>query len=212
MPAPSGERGFKFSEASALLGRPALFLLSLLLFLYVSCEVGVWNWLTSHLIAQGVPEPRALKILSLGFALGLLVGRVVVSRSLDIGETWSQPVPVSDDPSPADQSTPGIAVSQNGIVGVNWYDRRNDPSNTRIETFQSISKDGIQWPNQDISTTSWDPNLGFFKSGSFIGDYIGVNASTTHIYPTWADGRTTQIAVTGIGNTDIFTNVEVVKK
>jgi fucose permease len=82
MPPPSGERGFKISEASALLGRPALFLLSLLLFLYVSCEVGVWNWLTSHLIAQGVPEPRALKILSLGFALGLLVGRVVVSPIL----------------------------------------------------------------------------------------------------------------------------------
>ncbi|HKX00561.1 MAG TPA: MFS transporter [Bryobacteraceae bacterium] len=82
MPAPTGERGFKFSEAGPLLGRPALFLLSFLLFLYVSCEVGVWNWLTSHLIAQGVPEARALKILSLGFALGLLIGRVVVSPIL----------------------------------------------------------------------------------------------------------------------------------
>lgn len=78
MPAPTGERGFKFSEAGKLLGRPALFLFSLLLFLYVSCEVGVWNWLAQHLIAQGIPKPTALSILSLGFALGLLLGRVAV--------------------------------------------------------------------------------------------------------------------------------------
>ena len=35
-----------------------------------------------HLIAQGIPESRALNILSLGFALGLLVGRVAVSPIL----------------------------------------------------------------------------------------------------------------------------------
>ncbi len=59
-----------------------LFLLGFLLFLYVGCEVGVWNWLVRHLIAQGIPESRALNILSLGFALGLLVGRVGVSPIL----------------------------------------------------------------------------------------------------------------------------------
>ena len=59
-----------------------LFLLGFLLFLYVGCEVGVWNWLVRHLVAQGVPESRALNILSLGFALGLLIGRAVVSPIL----------------------------------------------------------------------------------------------------------------------------------
>jgi fucose permease len=39
----------------------------------------VWNWLARHLIAQGIPEARALNILSLGFALGLLLGRVAVA-------------------------------------------------------------------------------------------------------------------------------------
>ena len=82
MPAPTGERGFKFSEAGPLLGRPALFLLSLQLFLYVACEVGVWNWLPQHLEAQGIAHSMALNILSLGFALGLLIGRVAVSRIL----------------------------------------------------------------------------------------------------------------------------------
>ncbi len=82
MPPPSGERGFKASEASQLLARPLLFLLALFLFLYVACEVGVWNWLPKHLIAQGMEPGRALNILSLGFALGILVGRVAVSPIL----------------------------------------------------------------------------------------------------------------------------------
>ncbi len=82
MPPPSGERGFKASEAGAILGRPVLWLLALFMFLYVSCEVGVWNWLTSYLVARGIPEASALKILSLGFALGMLVGRVAVSPIL----------------------------------------------------------------------------------------------------------------------------------
>ena len=79
MPAPSGAAGFVLADAGPILGRPLLFLLGFFLFLYVSCEVGVWNWLPRHLIAQGIPESRALNILSLGFALGLLIGRLGIS-------------------------------------------------------------------------------------------------------------------------------------
>jgi fucose permease len=82
MPQPTGEQSFVFSQVGDVIGSPTLWLLALFLFLYVSCEVGVWNWLVQHLIAQGIPESRALNILSLGFALGLLVGRVGVSRVL----------------------------------------------------------------------------------------------------------------------------------
>ena len=85
MPPPAGAQSFVFSDVGAVLGKPALFLLSLMLFLYVACEVGVWNWLAQHLIAQGLPESKALNILSLGFALGLLIGRVVVSQILRTG-------------------------------------------------------------------------------------------------------------------------------
>jgi fucose permease len=82
MPTPSGAEAFVLSDAGPILGRPLLFMLGLFLFLYISCEVGVWNWLPRHLIAQGIPESRALNILSLGFALGLLIGRVGVSPIL----------------------------------------------------------------------------------------------------------------------------------
>jgi fucose permease len=82
MPEATRSGGFVLADAAPVLGRPLLFLLGLFLFLYVSCEVGIWNWLPRHLIAQGIPESRALNILSLGFALGLLIGRVGVSPIL----------------------------------------------------------------------------------------------------------------------------------
>ena len=82
MPPPTGAGRFILSNAGPVLGRPLLFLLGFFLFLYVGCEVDVWNWLVRHLIAQGVPEGRALNILSLGFALGLLLGRVAVEPVL----------------------------------------------------------------------------------------------------------------------------------
>ena len=82
MPGPSGPNAFVLADAAPVLGRPILFLLGLFLFLYVGCEVGIWNWLPRHLIAQGISESRALNILSLGFALGLLIGRVGASQIL----------------------------------------------------------------------------------------------------------------------------------
>jgi fucose permease len=77
MPGPAGT-GFILADAGPVLGRPVLFLIGLFLFLYIGCEVGMWNWLVRHLIAQGIPESQALNILSLGFALGLLIGRAAI--------------------------------------------------------------------------------------------------------------------------------------
>ena len=82
IPPPAAVQTFVFSEVGSVLNRPVLWLCSLLLFLYVACEVGIWNWLVQHLIAQGIPQVRALNILSFGFALGLLFGRLGASQIL----------------------------------------------------------------------------------------------------------------------------------
>ena len=78
MPGPTGAGRFILADATPVLARPLLFLIGLFLFLYITCEVGTWNWLVRHLIAQGIPESHALNILSLGFALGLLIGRAAI--------------------------------------------------------------------------------------------------------------------------------------
>lgn len=82
IPPPASAQTFVFADIGSVLGRPVLGLCSVLLFLYVACEVGIWNWLVQHLIAQGVPQGRALNVLSFGFALGLLLGRSVASQIL----------------------------------------------------------------------------------------------------------------------------------
>lgn len=83
MPRPSGVASFRLSDVPALLTNPSLLLLSLFLFLYVACEVGVWNWLKTYLVQTvHFDESSAGHIVSYGFAFGILVGRVVVSRIL----------------------------------------------------------------------------------------------------------------------------------
>jgi fucose permease len=83
MPGPSGTASFELSEVPALIGTPALMLLSFFLFLYVACEVGVWNWLNTYLQqAKGFSAGNAGSVISYGFAFGILVGRLIVSRIL----------------------------------------------------------------------------------------------------------------------------------
>src|ERR1700722_6586071 len=82
IPAATSAQTFVFLDLGSILARPVLWLCAVLLFLYVACEVGVWNWLVQHLIAQGVPQARALNVLSFGFALGLLIGRLAASQIL----------------------------------------------------------------------------------------------------------------------------------
>jgi fucose permease len=82
MPGPSGEVSFRLNDVPTLLARPTLILLSLFLFLYVACEVGVWNWLKTYLISANFDKQTAGGVVSYGFAFGILVGRVVVSRIL----------------------------------------------------------------------------------------------------------------------------------
>lgn len=68
--------------SSDVFRHPILYVLALVIMLYTACEFGIWNWLSKYLINQGIQESTALNILSLGFALGLLLGRVAVAPVL----------------------------------------------------------------------------------------------------------------------------------
>ncbi|MBI2684787.1 MAG: MFS transporter [Acidobacteria bacterium] len=81
MPGPKGGTAAEVPVGD-LIGRPALWLFAAFLFLYVAAEIGVWNWLAQLLQARGVDSKSAQNIVGWGFAFGILVGRVVVSRIL----------------------------------------------------------------------------------------------------------------------------------
>lgn len=67
---------------------------------------------------------------------------ITVLNSRDDGQTWGAEVKVDDDDTSSDSNTASIAVSESGIVGVSWYDRRNDPHNECFQEYFSASLDG----------------------------------------------------------------------
>ena len=68
---------------------------------------------------------------------------IYLSYSIDQGETWSDPLRVNDDVNKGvDHATPAIAVNGDGVVGVAWYDRRNDSANKCFEISFAASVDG----------------------------------------------------------------------
>jgi hypothetical protein len=138
---------------------------------------------------------------------------ISISLSHDGGMTWSDAQFLSTQngsPAPEDQFFPAIASDENGRFFAIWFDRRRDPADTNIDTWQATSgDDGATWTSRRISSVSWNPFRGFFTCGCFIGDYNQIAASKAAVYPVWTDGRNSAIDQTGIGETDIFTNVEI---
>jgi hypothetical protein len=61
--------------------------------------------------------------------------QIVLSYSPDKGKTWSPPKIVSDDRRPASDilergaAMPAVAVNKDGVLGVSWYDRRDNTDN-----------------------------------------------------------------------------------
>jgi len=131
--------------------------------------------------------------------------------STDGGLTWSDASFLSTNssgqPAANDQFFPWAASTESGRFYVIWFDRRLDPNNVRINTWQAVSgNDAASFSSAKISSQDWNPNDGFFTSGAFIGDYNALAASDQQVYPVWTDGRDNARGETGIGETDIFTD------
>jgi hypothetical protein len=160
------------------------------------------------------PTNGTLAFIYTNYVRGRGNGDIEVSLSRNNGFAWSNPVPVSVNPNGTlaanNQFFPWIAVDGHGNFQAIWLDRRPDPNNHNITTFQATSTDnGRTWRNFRIGAGLWNPDLGFFKSGAFIGDYSGLAANATAVFPAWTDGSANAINQTGTGETDVFTNVEL---
>jgi hypothetical protein len=134
------------------------------------------------------------------------------TKSTDYGQTWSNmhyvARTITGGPAPNDQFFPWMDVDPQGRLHAIWFDNRKSPRNTTITTWQgSAGIGGANWKNHDISTEPWNPNLSFFSSGAFVGDYNGFAAGGDVMYPLWTDGRNTPGPP--LGQTDIYTNVEL---
>jgi hypothetical protein len=99
--------------------------------------------------------------------------RVYVAVSTNGGASWTS-TPVAPASQTHDQFFPWLNVAKNGVVGVSWMDRRNDPANVNYEAFSSFSPNGGTSYNSNLKLSAAPSNPfndGF--GGFFIGDYTG---------------------------------------
>jgi hypothetical protein len=115
---------------------------------------------------------------------------IVLSRSTDGGLSWSVPVRVSKDISNAKQFFPAIAVTGSGQVLVSFFDNRLSVGTTRYDVFAARSTNGGAsfGDNRRITDETSDSLFDGF-GGGFIGDYSGLAAAGTLVFPYWTDTR-----------------------
>jgi len=126
---------------------------------------------------------------------------IIFTKSTDGGDTWSSPRRVNDDPegTPVYQFHPWIAVNQEGVIIVFFYDQRNDPpSYENFDTYIAFSFDGGETftTNYRVSDVSSDPDYGvagvYEEDGTspiYLCNYIGVAAYYDQVHCTWTDTR-----------------------
>lgn len=124
---------------------------------------------------------------------------ILLTRSLDGGTSWSDPVRVNQDPigGGRDQFQPALAVTPSGQLNMMWFDRRNDAGNFYIDTFFARSNDGgTSWRETRVSRSMWDPSINppISSSGEFIGDYQGIVADDSVAIPFWQDTSLANLA------------------
>lgn len=134
--------------------------------------------------------------------------RILFTKSTDGGNTWSNPIPASDNPGSTHVFNPAIATSPDGqTLTVSYYTNRDNPrSNTLVDMYLAQSFDGGATWRQNIRVSSAStnaalaPNTGSADQPAYmLGDYIGIaGPANVHVpaVPVWVDTRT--------GNPDPF--------
>src|SRR5262249_29323034 len=118
-------------------------------------------------------------------------------HSDDNGVTWSLPVQVNDNINNHTTFFPKMAVDQTtGNLAIAWYDSRNDPQDTAVDIFTTVSLDGGNTflPNVKVTTSPSDV-VTFGTPEAFeglnglndYGDYIGLAFSNNQYHVSWAD-------------------------
>jgi len=121
---------------------------------------------------------------------------VLVQRSDDRGESWSQPLRVNHSET-ARSFTPSISVNKNGVIGVSWYEI-HDKSCFDVYFTASLDSGKTFLPEVRVSSATSCPdtpqNKGAFDPGTTFGaggDYSGLAATSDGIFHlVWSDART----------------------
>lgn len=118
---------------------------------------------------------------------------IFLMYSDDDGETWTTPSVVNQDNLDKNQQYySSLYVNNNGVLIMDWYDRRNYSDENKFTDFYlGISKDGGEsFEELQLNSTYSDFQHVISSSGGFgIGEYHQVIASDHTAYSFWSDGR-----------------------
>jgi hypothetical protein len=141
------------------------------------------------------------------------VSNIWLKASYDGGESWTEPILVNDNAAPVDELQPNLtADGASGKVAVAFYDRRLDcpasatagnglayDPNSPLGAANYCVNTAVQFyspqltpigHNVRLSAETWDPQLNaphpgcICSSGTFIGDYFGIDSDGTSLYTT----------------------------
>ena len=102
---------------------------------------------------------------------------IALSKSLDGGLTWSEPVRINTRPD-VQAFTPSIEVLPDGTIAVTHYDLRNNtPDPATLPTdywFLHSHNGGATWTETQVTPASFDGKLAPIARGYFLGDYMGL--------------------------------------
>jgi hypothetical protein len=118
---------------------------------------------------------------------------IAFTMSRNNGNTWSKPVKVNRTPKSPSRSfreqafTASVHVAANGLVGVSYYDFRNDTDDPSGLTdswlvwchpFASNCGRSARWKDEArLTDDSFDITEAPFAGGLFLGDYVGLSAA-----------------------------------
>lgn len=123
--------------------------------------------------------------------------QIFLASSDDLGRTWTAPRAVNDDTATLaggdrpNHFMPMVAVNKAGVVGVAWYDRRDNPDNLGyFQRFSASLDGGATWlPSIRVSSSANLPEAGDKRFNG--GDTAGLTADADGVFhPLWIDNRT----------------------
>jgi hypothetical protein len=117
---------------------------------------------------------------------------IALTSSADGGKTWSPPVQVNGDPT-AIAFTPTVHVRADGVIGITYYDLRNDsfPGSVLTDCWMVTSSDGTTFTESHLSgpfDLSVAPmgQFGASSQGYFLGDYQALASLGSAFLPLYA--------------------------
>jgi hypothetical protein len=127
---------------------------------------------------------------------------VYFAKSEDSGDTWTTPVVLNQDGSPATHNfLPTINLSPTGVLSICWYDQRDAANGTQTNYYGITSGDGGNTFSEDFMVSSMPSDfqtIGNINIDFGVGEYNATVSSDNYIIPFWADGRSND------GNLDIY--------